>query len=357
MISGDIENGLQDVVQDAAQKITDDLRWRGLVPGERYISADEAGKLLGVSVATADRAMRILTDQEILIRQRGRGTFVGPKLALEHATDVRAIQIMMPRLNERLGLGIEDMIRGVHNVFPDMPVAIHPFPVEDPMPTFNRALRSANSNGGVMGMGAILAPQAVQELLAERQVPAVLLGTPFPGVDGLISMDLDHHQTGSLTAQHLLARDHCRFGVLLRDAVPPGDGAMLQGFTEVLGAAGITCDALQIRHSAMTEGSIKRSVKSMLAHDRSPTAIVGHPYTAVGEWVKQAAAEMGFEEGRDFDFVRELGATYMASEGCPVQCCVSPEDVGKEFGHLLARVARGETIDPAHTLLPVELRG
>jgi len=354
-MANEIENGLQDAVQEAARRLTDDLQWRGLSPGERYISAEEAGKMLGVSMATADRAMRVLTEQEILIRQRGRGTFVGPKLVPEEVTDVRSIQIMMPRLNENLGLSIEDMIRGVHNVFPDLPVAIHVFPVDDPMPVFRRALRESGGNGNLMGMGMILAPRAVQEMVAVRNVPAVLLGTPYPGTDGLVSIDLDHRQFGILLARYLMDRGHCRFALLLRENVAGGDSNFVAGFAQALGAAGITCDALHIRHCVMAEAALCERVKSLLSRERPPTALFGYPYTPVEKWIGTVAREMGLNEGSDFEFVTDIGATYLPSARCPLRCSVPPDKVGERFGHLLARVARGEAVEPAHTLLPVEL--
>ncbi|MFT5239927.1 MAG: DNA-binding transcriptional regulator YhcF (GntR family) [Kiritimatiellia bacterium] len=356
MIDTASESGFQDVVHDAARKLTDDLQWRGLVPGERYISAEEAGKFLGVSMATADRAMRLLTEQKVLVRQRGRGTFVGQGI-IQETTDVRSIQIMMPRLKQSLGLSIEDMIRGIHNVFPDVPVAINVFPVDDPMPVFRRVLDEGKASGRLMGMGMILVPRIIQEMVAAQGVPAVLLGTPYAGIEGLVSIDIDYRQLGNLTAQYLLDRDHRQFALLLRERVAAGDTTLLQGFSETLGAAGISCDALNVRHCVVEEKALSGTVKSLLTQDPRPTALFGYPYPAVADWIQTVGSELGLEEGVDFEFVCELGAANPSPARCPVRCCVSPDKVGERFGRLLARVARGEEVASAHTLLPVELKG
>ena len=49
--------------------------------GEPYLTTTQAGRQLGISKSMAYRAMKILTDRQVLVSHPGRGTFVGPKAA------------------------------------------------------------------------------------------------------------------------------------------------------------------------------------------------------------------------------------------------------------------------------------
>ena len=345
-----------DAVSDAAKKIESDLQFRGLVSGERYISAEEAGVVIGVSMATADRAMRMLTDKGVLIRQRGRGTFVGPKAFENIDRHVKSIQIFMPRLNESLGMSLEDTMRGIHNVYPDVPVAINVFSADDPLSAFERVMSAYHSNGGIVGLGLILVPRVIQEQVVNRKLPAVLLGTPFSGVKGLVSMDVDHFRLGEILAGDLLSRGHKRFAMILRENVAPGDNDMLAGAKMKLGSAGICCDALSLRHCVLNRDCVRDTVRDLLKMENPPTALVGYPFPEEIRWVSEVAEELGLTVGKDFEYLTGLGATSSSPESCPARCCVSPDAVGERFGRLLAGVARGDVPEKAHTLLPVELK-
>ncbi len=345
-----------DAVSEAAKKIESDLQLRGLAKGDRYISAEEAGAAVGVSMATADRAMRTLTERGVLIRQRGRGTFVGPRAFENGSPHVKSIQIFMPRLNESLGMSLEETLRGIHKVYPDVPVVINVFAADDPFAAFRRMLASGRENGGVVGFGLILAPRAIQEEVARLKLPAVLLGTPCPGIGGVVSMDIDHATLGGLLAQSLLERGHRRFAMILRENVAPGDTAMLNGFAGALGQAGVRCDALTLRHCALEKRAVCETVRELLRAEDPPGALIGYPFPEEIRWVGEVAAEMELKVGCDFEYVTGLGATSPAVESCPARCCVPPDEVGERFGRLLAEVARGNAPERAHTLLPVALK-
>ena len=53
---------------------------RGMGPGDRYITAAEAGTLFNVSLSTANSAMCMLAERKLLVRRRNSGSFGGPEL-------------------------------------------------------------------------------------------------------------------------------------------------------------------------------------------------------------------------------------------------------------------------------------
>jgi len=57
-----------------AKRIEGDIRSRGLQEGDRYLTAADAGLMLGVSAATAHRAMNLLVQKQFLTRRHGRAT-------------------------------------------------------------------------------------------------------------------------------------------------------------------------------------------------------------------------------------------------------------------------------------------
>lgn len=59
-----------------------DIEDRRLTAGDAYLTAECVGKILGVSRATADRAMKALSSRHVLMRRQRSGTFVGPRALL-----------------------------------------------------------------------------------------------------------------------------------------------------------------------------------------------------------------------------------------------------------------------------------
>ena len=53
-------------VRTITEWLRHDIRCRGLRPGDRYMTSEEAARVLGVSTGTAHQAMRILVQQDIL---------------------------------------------------------------------------------------------------------------------------------------------------------------------------------------------------------------------------------------------------------------------------------------------------
>src|SRR5688572_519319 len=81
-------------ISELAKRIEWDIRTRGLRPGDRYRTAAETAEALGVSTASAHRAMNLLVP-DVLTRQHGRGTFVGPAMAKTTRVRVRTLYVLL----------------------------------------------------------------------------------------------------------------------------------------------------------------------------------------------------------------------------------------------------------------------
>src|ERR1700733_3329592 len=71
-----------------AKQLELDIQRRGLRRGDSYMTADGVSEWLGISRMAANRAMNVLAHRQILVRQRSRGTFIGP--AVEEPSDMIA---------------------------------------------------------------------------------------------------------------------------------------------------------------------------------------------------------------------------------------------------------------------------
>src|SRR5262245_53394732 len=79
-----------------AKQIEREIRTRGLREGDHFMTTEEVGQMLGVSNATAHRAMNHLVEHSLLVRQHGRGTFVGRVAGESRAPGLQTVHILLP---------------------------------------------------------------------------------------------------------------------------------------------------------------------------------------------------------------------------------------------------------------------
>lgn len=336
------------------ERIKHDISRRGLSTGDRYRGCSEVAHMLGVSASTGHRIMVRLAEQGYLVRKQGVGTLVGPRFARPDHRTMDSIYLCMPRLNQRLGLSLDDLIYGIHNALPDAVVTTTLFPRADPLPVFQRIL--AQNGGNMVGLGMILVPREIQELVARSGVPAVLLGTPHKTVRGLVSIDIDGYEMGRLLARFLAGRGHRRFALVLRENPAAGDMKLMRGFSEVLGQAGFACNALEFVHCDMEETLIREEVRDLLARPDAPTALVSYAFPSVEAGINAASHALELVDGEDFEWVSTLAAAYPHPKRSPLRCMYTPARIGGIFGTILAQVAQGRRPESEHTFLPVALR-
>ena len=77
-----------------AERLERDIRRRGLAPGQKYLTGPESAQLLGTSVASANRALQRLAEQDIVVRRRKSGTFVGLALATSHHAKINTVCVL-----------------------------------------------------------------------------------------------------------------------------------------------------------------------------------------------------------------------------------------------------------------------
>src|SRR5688500_16607115 len=118
-----------------AKQLEGDILARGLQPGERYRTAAEASLILGVSPATADRAMNLLVRRGYLTREQGRGTFIGDAIGRrQKRTRVRVVYVLLAEDQKDVtSVQLEDLIDAVRSRISDSNVQFCFVPETDPV--------------------------------------------------------------------------------------------------------------------------------------------------------------------------------------------------------------------------------
>ena len=121
----------QDIQAAHVSALTDrmvaDIRRRGLVTGERYLTTAEVSRMLGVRKAMAGRAIRRLAEREILIPRPRTGTFVGPGLEKQTRSRVRAIYVLLAAGHPTsTHWHYQPFVEGIRSTIPEINVQLGP---------------------------------------------------------------------------------------------------------------------------------------------------------------------------------------------------------------------------------------
>lgn len=344
------------VTDQLAAELRADIQRRALSIGDRYYSTTEAAKVLGVSRSAANRAILLLVDQGWLVRREGAGTVVG-EASVKAATAVsdKTVHIMQPLMHERMGITLDELTRGIHLALPDASTQINIFRADDPFPGFRRVVETEAARESILGMGILLAPREVQEIISEFRIPAVVIGTPWPDMVRMSSIDVDYDQLGDLAGDYLVGRDHRRIGILLRDRTAAGDCWFLRRLMQRLGCHGLPLGALDVAHVFFSEEAVHAVVRQMLHQPDPPTVLLAPHYASVLGGIARALRELPEERASRVQIVTNLSLISSHSD-CPFEASASPMEIGELFGKLLAEVSQSGPDQLRHLRVPVHLK-
>src|SRR4029079_16141802 len=78
-----------------ALRVEADIKRRGLSSGDKYLTGEEVGRMLNVSSISANRAMQLLAEKGLLVRQRQAGTFIGDAVTVPAATTRKRVHLVL----------------------------------------------------------------------------------------------------------------------------------------------------------------------------------------------------------------------------------------------------------------------
>jgi len=344
-------------VYDTAQRLEKDIRQKGLTAGARYLTAAEAGRMLGVSTATAHRAMAILARQEMLVRRRNSGTFVGPHFAGPPRRRLRTLYVILSDAKrDRIEYPFDLLVQGVRSHLSEVNVQINFLPTTDTLGYLTDLIESARAAGEPAGFVAISCPREVYRLLADTGLPMVIHGSAYLDQEDIPSVDVDNREAGRLLTEHLIGRGHRRMALLCITEHLPGDNLFFDGTSEALTAARLPHNALIVRSLPAEQQAFRSEIRRLLETDDPPTALIART-PALG-LDAQSVVEQLSGAGAKTDVV--CYAHRPMPEAVFPHAYVMPRvpflEIVGQIAQMVDRLGRGETLQSRRVVIPMELR-
>jgi DNA-binding transcriptional regulator YhcF (GntR family) len=353
-------NVVSGMLEQLAKNLERDIRSRGLVPGSRYQTGEEIARSVGTSVATANRALKLLAERDIVVRNHRSGTFVGPALANnKRACEVRMVSIFCPA-SERLlrTVKLDPLIEALLSNMPDVAdVRVGYVPPEGDVDFVRDLLEPYRNEGRVAGVVAISCSYPVYRYLDESRCPLVAMGTLHPG-QSFPSLDTDERQGGYLLTRYLLECGHRRLAMLSNSESCPGDHKFHDGVSEAVTEAELPHNALVLRTPRPESEVVRGQVQELLALSDPPTGFI----VKMPHWVpdvRSAIQEQGKRVPEDVEIVfKALVGSDPDETGCAhVRPRLSNREVGQQVGRMLAQSRQHLPLEQDSVVVPYEFYG
>ena len=340
-----------------ASRLEQDIRQRGLWAGDRYLTASEAAELLGVSTATAHRAMRVLARRRMLVRHPSRGTFVGPHFEMKQSTMIRTVCALMPApALDRDTPPLESFIYAIRSRVSKSNVQINFLPPSDVQAYVQELLQASFAAGNVVGFVPISCPREVYRRLADSGVPTVVFGTPYIDQRDIASVDVDNRGAGQLLTEFLTGCGHRRMAVLMGSEGQPGTNCFFDGVSDALTEAELPHNALIVRHVPVEPAAVAAQLHELLAMPDRPTALIAR----TPQMARAALMALDRLKVPAADRCEIVYQNHPATEqgDLPLTCvqpCVSYGEIIGRIGEMLEQLGRGDILEQRQVVIPVEL--
>ncbi len=343
-------------VHRLAEHLEQDIRCRGLGPGDRYLTAAEAGNLLGVSTATAYRAMKVLAERQLLVGQRKRGTFIGPRVDAPHRVVAGTIYLLMHGDKRSLrNIRFETLIDASRAALPGADIHVSFVPKHDALASVRRVVSKGRATGELSGVVTGSLTREVHQFLAEFDIPTLILGSTYFDHPGIRSLDIDQREAGRLLVQYLVEQGHQRMALLTHAKGYPGDNHFFDGVSEALTTAGLPHNALVVRLAPDFDSTVMLARELLDTADRPSAFIARTPGDA--DAIGRTAASLGLKIPSDVEvvFQHHCMARIEPSPYPHVRPRLSGDRIAELLGTLLGSVCEGKPLEENHAVVPVDL--
>lgn len=335
--------------------IEQDIRTRGLRPGQPYQSAREVAQMLDVSPMTADRAMRSLASTGVLARRHGAGTYVGEAVTEHALTVIRNVQIVIAsNFYHVYRVVVENIVATLHREFSNDTIEQIFIPEANPAAYCSQIIKRWEGGREPRTVVLVSCSQQIQRLFSETAVSVVATGGVAKNNCGLPWIDMDHRNCGRLLATYARGLGHRRFLVLMNHLWGCGDNDFLDGIDEGLRSTGGGTEA-RVRSVEWDAAAIETVLLQALRSDAPPTGVfcttrfTAEVAVSVAEKLNKSIPE---------DFV--VGTVLIRiPAGNPPKYAYTRWSTTRESNDALYRMVhqmnRGLKADPDHFLIPVEL--
>jgi DNA-binding LacI/PurR family transcriptional regulator len=353
-------------VHRLANRLERDIHIKNLSPGDPYLTATEAARMLGVSRSVADRAMLLLVKKNLVVRRRGQGTQVGaairvdPAMEVRHVKPLESVLLLQPSEQSKVSLLLADVVFPlVRRHFHNATVQWISLSEQDSVASATKLIdrhRQAGERVGVVAMSCI---RPVYAYLAECGVPTVVLGSLYPDQQRILpSINIDHFQVGQLSVECLISRGHRRIAALLSAPGRAGTEYCLNGMLAAIHAVNPLPVALSTHSYLGSDAGFAAQVRQLLsAPDRPSGLILGSEVMA--KWVRTIVADLGFSIPGQLDMCY-LSESRVGIEGLPCPY-VEPQmpvlQILTQAMEMLWQLSQGIALEKNTVIVPVSLHG
>jgi len=347
-------------IGDLAGLLRLDIAERSLRSGDHYLTAAAAGEMLGVSSAMANRAMNLLANDDILVRHRSRGTFVGP--GFDNGAEKTSTVAHLLEMKD--GGGTSDtktgaILLGLRKAIPDARLVCHFFPANNSTRQIHDEVQRLADDESFGGLILSACRRDIQEFVAGIGIPAVLWGSAYPGVD-LPYVDLDQTEIGRLMAKQAVEAGCRRIVFVTREIWREGDTLAFHGITESAHESGLGHDAVRLQNvpetaaDAVMQSILEPLIRRAQSESDEPTAFLCRS-TAIARRVHEVGQLCdAWEPGQmTILFNGDSRDDSALSSYTSFKSSVSMEDSFAILGRMLSEQTQRDPRKPASVKLPV----
>ncbi len=322
---------------ELAERLKEDIRKRKLRPGEAYLNAADAARLLGVGTAIANRALQLLQKQAILQRSQRRGAILLPRpFRPSPLGDIcflveKDLSQSHPSFIKKLSTGLKAKL-GISsfNV-----VALDP---DAPARMVDRVITATLASSSSTGLVVVSASLETQRQVAGSGLPALLLGTPAPSVSHLPSLEPDWEEGLNQMVSHALRRNCRHFATFSPEIFRPEDHRFLDALGRVLESHSLSPEHLLPR-SFPSDADICREAVRQILRTHPRTAFLCHsPLVA-----DAIAGALPGQIAPPICIVDPRGLPPLPSPHLQVEPALSPPEIGEQLAHLFTPLPRKAT--------------
>ncbi|PQO38782.1 hypothetical protein C5Y96_02555 [Blastopirellula marina] len=339
-----------------ADQIMADIAGRGLQSGDPYLGTAEAARMLGVSTTSANRAMQLLVQRNILSRRQKRGTFVADGIHGETQRTIDRVHLVVNNTYLATeGMMADGVIVGIQSVLPHAEIEFNHLPGSDDTAWVSELIaktaRSQQAEGFVLARSSLTS----QRLFQASGLPTVIFGSRFPSIQSLPSIDRDHIAAGRLLTQCLVEQGVKKLGVLMRSQVLPGDHSFMDSIWRTAADLGLTPSDLTIRFLPTDDQAIQHATRDLL-HEHGANGLIcrSQPLAESASKTIKASKQKKIQETPIV--VSDVYSRNQAKLPWPtIRTVDSSESIGAKLAEILVEQAQGNTPDIAVRRLEVQL--